>query len=88
MENELLILFSLAVIANQLTWQHELLHTPREWIASKMPDWIAKGMACPVCVGWWVGLVAAVVASPDTLTYWYWPFVVSGLSYLYVNLGD
>ena len=36
-------------------------------------DWLGRGIRCPICIGFWLALMAAIAISPDPVTgIWYW----------------
>lgn len=52
-------------------------------------DWIGRGIRCPLCVGFWLALVAAVLIAPDWVTaIWYWLGIAGAQAALSNALGD
>lgn len=51
-------------------------------------DWIGRGMRCPLCIGFWLAWVAAVMIAPDWHSlFWYWLGIAGAQLFLY-RLGD
>jgi hypothetical protein len=52
------------------------------------PHWIARGLACPLCVSWWLALPAALIAAVVAGAAWplgllLWPAVAGGALFLF-----
>jgi hypothetical protein len=57
------------------------------------PHWIARGLACPLCVSWWLALpagliVALVAAQPLAAGLLLWPAIAGGALFLFRLGGE
>lgn len=55
---------------------------------TKYPEWIRRGIICPLCIGWWIALPIAILVTYQVhldwyAVFWLW-FALSGsASFLY-----
>ena len=38
----------------------------------RAPAWVQTGMSCPLCLGFWIALIPALILVPIGLTTWHW----------------
>ena len=52
-------------------------------------DWIGRGLRCPLCIGFWLALLAAIMIAPDWQTgIWYWLGIAGAQAIISRWLGD
>lgn len=54
----------------------------------RQPHWVARGISCPLCVSWWLSLVAAMIVIQAINVHsfhalWLWPAIAGGCLFLY-----
>lgn len=54
----------------------------------RQPHWVARGVACPLCISWWLALpaaliVAQVAALPLLAVFGLWPAIAGAVLFLY-----
>lgn len=55
----------------------------------QVDNWFGRGLRCPLCIGFWLSLTAAIAISPDFITgVWYWLGIAGAQAALSRALGD
>lgn len=93
-----LAIYRIAFMVAREEGPFDVLERLRSWAYNRLPakvgqnrvtpHWIARGLACPLCISWWLALPAALIVvaalgQPLALGLLLWPAIAGGALFLF-----